>query len=444
VSSVPLSGAAGLPPDPVPDLPRLRRLLGLPELRWLLDRARRRLENGEPLDGTVVRNPATEAERAAAARLLGRPVRPGRALTVSLPAVDALLRGSGAHPAGLADAVVALTGPLTFRHEAAAAETAAWQRALAPLATVVREQPLLAAWYASLRATGAVKRLARTPAEAAPRLFELARTVAALPVSPPRPLGALAAEICGDAHALDDDRPLAILVLRAAQALTGAPDGSGAQWRRETWAAVGLLRDTLSSQVLVLGLPGDSHSATGRALTALRGAGQPAVLTLRQLVSGKPEFGDPGTVRICENPAVVEAAADSLGPACPPLVCLQGQPSAAALHLLNLLDRTGWSLRYHGDFDWGGLRIAAGLYAQLPWLPWRYGSTDYLDACSRRPRTPELVGTPALSPWDPDLASALAVEGRRIEEELVLDDLLHDLATAGDEDSRAHGSSAGS
>jgi uncharacterized protein (TIGR02679 family) len=101
-------------------------------------------------------------------------------------------------------------------------------------------------------------------------------------------------------------------------------------------------------------------------------------------------------------------------------------------------------LRYHGDFDWGGLRIAAGLYARLPWLPWRYGSTDYLDACARWPGTPELIGNPALSPWDPDLASALAVEGRRIEEELVLDDLLHDLATARDDDPRARSSSAGS
>ena len=67
---------------------RLGRLLGDPELEWLLARVRRRLELGQPLEGVVTLADASAAQRRAAQRLLGRPPRAGRALSVSLHAVD--------------------------------------------------------------------------------------------------------------------------------------------------------------------------------------------------------------------------------------------------------------------------------------------------------------------------------------------------------------------
>ena len=66
-------------------------------------------------------------------------------------------------------------------------------------------------------------------------------------------------------------------------------------------------------------------------------------------------------VRICENPVVIAAAADELGSRCPPLVCVGGQPSAAGWRLLDLLAAGGAEFRYHGDFDWGGIRIASAV-----------------------------------------------------------------------------------
>lgn len=54
-----------------------------------------------------------------------------------------------------------------------------------------------------------------------------------------------------------------------------------------------------------------------------------------------------------DTSSVLAAAADTLGPACPSLVGLQGQPSAAALTLLRRLQEHGATLRYRGDFDWG-------------------------------------------------------------------------------------------
>ncbi|WP_405018267.1 TIGR02679 family protein [Kitasatospora sp. NBC_00070] len=409
-----------------PDLPRLRRLLGGPETSWLVDRVRRRLESGQSLDDTVTRTGADDAERAAVARLLGRAPRPGRSLSVPLAAVDQVLRASGASPDGLAAAVIALTGPVTPRQEAVEQLALAWRRAFAPLSETVAARPELHDWYASLHATGLARRLTRTPEEAAPLLATLARLLLRLPVSPPRSLGTFAAEHTGHAHALDQG-PLATLTLDAVRALTGMPPGVGAQARRDTWAAAGLLLDELSSQVLTLNLPGDSHSATGRALSALGSVGQPAVLTLRQLVRDTPRPPPDGMAYVCENPSVVLAAADRLGPRSAPLICLQGQPSTAALHLLRLCTDAGWTLRYHGDFDWGGIRIATHLLAHVPWTSWHYTTADYHAALARHPDTAPLTGTPAETPWDPSLVGALGTAGRRIEEELVLDQLLADL-----------------
>ncbi|MFF1788362.1 TIGR02679 family protein [Kitasatospora sp. NPDC058243] len=409
------------------DVPRLQRLIGAPELTWLLDRARRRMEAARPLDGTVTLAGAADAERAAVTRLLGRAPRPGRSLSVSLAAVDRVLRASGASPDGLAAAVVALTGPVVPRQEAADRLALAWEHAFAPLASVVAARPQLADWYASLHATGLVRRLARGPEEAAPLLADLARLLPHLPASPPRSLSTFAAEHTGDAHALDQG-PLATLTLDAVRALTGTPPGDGAQARRDTWAAAGLLLDELSSQVIALNLPGDRDTATGRALAALGSVGQPAVLTLRQLVRDAPRPPRGGTAYVCENPAVVLAAADRLGPDCAPLVCVQGQPSTAALRLLRLYADTGWTLRYHGDFDWGGLRIATRLLSHVPWTPWRYTAADYRTALDTHPATAALTGTPTDAPWDQALRASLLAAGRRIEEELVLDGLLADLA----------------
>ncbi|MGH2920199.1 MAG: TIGR02679 family protein, partial [Solirubrobacteraceae bacterium] len=54
------------------DRDRLTRLLGDPELAWVLARARRRLELGQPVHGTIVLRSATAGQRAAVARLVGR------------------------------------------------------------------------------------------------------------------------------------------------------------------------------------------------------------------------------------------------------------------------------------------------------------------------------------------------------------------------------------
>jgi uncharacterized protein (TIGR02679 family) len=409
--------------DAAIDPDRLARLLG-GELDWLIERVRKRLERGEPLDTSVTLSGATQSQRDAVHRLLGRRARAGTTLTVSLPAVDELLRRSGASPAGLAAAIIALTGPVTNRTDRQAAEESAWQFAFAPVAAAVRAEPSLSDWYDRVHGTGLVRRLAGTPEAANPLLANLARVLAELP-APGEPVGRLAARLIGDAHGLDDGRPLATLALGAARALAGCPDAPS----REAWAAVGVLRDDVSSTVLTLGFPGDPETTTGRALAAFHPAGQPVVLTLRQLVADPPR-PVVRAVWICENPVVVTTAADRLGSACPPLVCTNGQPGAAVMFLLRGLAETGAVLHYHGDFDWGGIRIANVMFSRLPVQPWRFDASAYHTEATRHPHS-ALGGTPVAASWDSELMPAMASLGAKIEEELTLNELITDLGDTG-------------
>jgi uncharacterized protein (TIGR02679 family) len=418
---------------------KLDRLLGGEPVAWLVRRARDRLEAGRPLTGTVTLLAATWEQRRAVERLTGRAARSGASLSVSLAEVDLILRDSGAAPGGLAEAVTRLTGPLRDRNREREGVVAAWSAAFASLDAAVAGRDELAQWRGWLDATGVVRRLAPEPGQARLLLAQVAAVLRRLP-SPGVPIGRLAAECCGDAHALDDGRPAGTLALSAVRALAGlafAAEGS-ADSRRAAWAAVGVHLDELSSLVLCLGLPGDTCTPLGRTLASCREAGQPALLTLRQLrCHTEPLTTGPlpaARVRICENPVVVAAAADELGAGCQPLVCVSGQPSAAGWRLLELLAAGGAEFGYHGDFDWGGVRIARAVYQRVNWRPWWYDRRAYEAAVSAaHPLTPlaGLAGEPAATPWDPELAAAMRHCNVRIEEELTLDALLQDLSPLG-------------
>lgn len=411
------------------DEQRLRRLLGGDDLAWLLDRVRRRLELGRPLTGPVTLTAASPDQRRAVGRLLGRRAGTGRSLTVSLDDLDALLRTSGVAPDGLVAAAQTLFGTVRNRTIEAAARDAAWSAAVRPLTDAVARRPELQAWRTWLDATGLLRRLATDVARAAALADQAVRVLDALP-SPGIALGRLAATTTGDAHALDDGQPLATLCLSAIRVLTGDTVAAG---RRAAWAAVGVHLDELSSTVLCLGLPGGSTTTVGRMLALATETGEPCALTLRQLHRDPAAIGaDLGTdgrrVHLCENPVVLASAADELGSRCPPLVCLNGQPSTAVMRLLDLLAGGGATFVYHGDFDWGGIRIANALRTRIDWTPWRYDTLAYQAALSRVTGG-VLTGRQVDATWDPDLRPALARRGVHVQEELVLADLVGDLAS---------------
>jgi uncharacterized protein (TIGR02679 family) len=408
------------------DRARLRRLLGGDDLRWLVDRARARLEHGLPLEGIVALDPATEAQRRAVARLLGRPAGRGASLHVPLAAVDTVLRRGGLAP-DLAAAVEALGGPIVDRTAAREAAEAAWAAALAPAEQAADRRHELASWVEWLRGSGLLRRLAGGDPEAARRLAAQAVTVLDRLPADGQPLPVLAAAV-SDGHLLDPDRPLATLVLRAAAIIGGVAPGAGAEWRRTVWASVGVLDGELTNPVLALNLPGDRETATGRTLGIGAEAGQPLHLTARQLIREPPKLPVRGrTVFVCENPSVVAAAANRLGAGTAPLVCANAHPGAAATLLLRQLAGAGARLCYHGDFDWPGITIANGIIARFAAAPWRLDAGCYRSAAARG--GPRLRGSPVTANWEPPLTEAMLALGVKVEEERVLDDLLADLVS---------------
>jgi uncharacterized protein (TIGR02679 family) len=408
------------------DLPRLRRLLGADEHRWLVQRVRARLEHGQPLDGTVtLRNP-TDAQRQALERLLGRPPRRGASVRVALTDLAVVLARAGIAP-DLPAAVVALTGPLTDRSAEQAATAAAWAAAHEPAERAAADRPVLEQWVTWLHGTGMLRRLSGGDPAAARALAEQAASVLARLPAGSTPLSVFAATTLGDGHGLDADRPLSTLVLRAAAVLTGTPPGEGGEWRRTVWASVGVLSGELTNPVLTLGLPGDMQTPTGRALAAWAAAGQPVHLTARQLLRDPPELAmNRRRVFVCENPTVVAEAANRLGAGAAPLVCTAGHPGAAATLLLSQLVAAGAEVRYHGDFDWGGITIANNVLAGFAAQPWRLDAANYRRAAAAGGGP--LQGTPVQAVWEPELTETMQRLSVKVEEERVLEELLDDLA----------------
>ncbi|MEV5551840.1 TIGR02679 domain-containing protein [Streptomyces sp. NPDC052309] len=190
----------------------------------------------KPLTGTVTLTAPTDVQRRAAERLLGRGPREGGSLTVRLEDVDAVLRRSGVSPDGLAAAVTALTGRVDLIAEQKAREARAWEQAYSPLRLL---GPDLAEWTARVTGNGQIRRLARTPETAHALLENAVKALSALPAEPAVSVAAFAAQILGDAHALDDGRPLTTVVRSGIHALTGIEEEKGARRQREAWVRWG-------------------------------------------------------------------------------------------------------------------------------------------------------------------------------------------------------------
>lgn len=438
--------------DRTGDRSALDRMLGGPETAWFLQRVRGRIvtHHDEPLTGVVQLREPTVEQRSGIVRLIGPSRRSGESLRVDLAMVEEVLR-RGPWPAGLADAVLTLTGPVIDSGAERQRNTAEWDAARRRLSGAAARFPGLADWWDDWCAGGGLKRSARAeagrtgvrsgPAVASELVGEVAQVMAALP-SVGEPLAMLARRTVGDAHALDSSRPLG----RLAATIVGEAFAPGQPMSvRDAWAAAGIVLSNVASTVLCVGVPGRwaedkrlppispsaADAATSAALEAMRAARVPIVLTLDQVRSGGVATLPPdATVHVCENPTVVEVAAHRWaaagGGATPMLVCTGGQPSTAVLELLETLTSDGAKCRFHSDFDWGGLRIAGVLRQRIPWLPWRYSAADYV-ALVGGSRSRTLSGTPAVSPWEPALAAVMAEHGLAIEEEAVADVLASDL-----------------
>ncbi|MGW0811287.1 TIGR02679 family protein [Nonomuraea sp. NPDC002799] len=416
--------------QPVPE--RLRAAGLRPVWRALHER----LSSGQQVSRVKVSG-LEPGEQAAIADLLGLDRYPGPSITLDVARLEGVLGGLDVRTV-----TEQIIGPLDDRRR---------RRAELRL-----EREALLDWFTAHPVVAAQPALLVLSAVRAGRdLLERALAVlAALPASG-RPLAAVAADVTGDPHALDDGTRLSALVMKALSALYDVPAPEGAQARRALWERAGVACDALSTTVLVAGLRPAGDGDLARVLRIWDG--QASVITLAHL-------RDTLTVRerdvwVVENPTVLALAQRRFGTACPPMVCTSGWPNSAVIRLLRSLP--GTRLHYHGDFDGEGLRIAAYTMAKTGAEPWRMSTADYLRALEIR--APESGGassgetggassgetggafggaahgtSPGPSsrlppgrvtdaPWDAELAPAMRSHGVAIPEELVAERLLDDL-----------------
>ncbi len=415
---------------------RLATSFGAPGWEWLRTRLRRALVNGKPLPKVCsLPNPGSD-EWDAATALFGKPAsRPGKTLRVSIADLEGRLVRAGLC-SSLREALETIDGPIRSRPAEAEREKAVRNALVAGFRSRVADwhdlmaaqRPDLGALTASLtdilRHPGSFDRSAlrslcqRDTAGAEALLADLSSIFRALAEAGPTdiPRTHLAACALGDSHALDGSTLLSRALARITRQTDAAP--------REIWKTYRILPDEVSSSVLILNLR--FHGAPfAEAVNGFADAGEPCRLLLRQCSQLTPEPRQDGAIHVCENPSVLEAAAIRLGAGSAPMICTEGQPSLACQKLLIACDAQSPRMRYHGDFDWGGIRIANYIHRIAPRItPWRYRTGDYEALTNGSP----LEGSPVDACWDPQLRPAMTARNQAFHEEQILTDLITDLA----------------
>ncbi|WP_263251700.1 TIGR02679 family protein [Saccharopolyspora rosea] len=366
-----------------------------------------------------------DAARAAVGDVYGRPMW-GQGTRISVSKLDDAVRAR--FGVGLDEVLAIVHG-----RPVAAGTSAAPERGADPLRSALAERglagaPWAGAWVRWVHQYGRV-------AEA--ELPEVARAAAeilsALALDGPPadwvPRAELAAR-AGDAHLLDAGTTLSRLVLKAAALAHDVEAPANERARAALWERCGVAGDAVSATALCWALPLVGDDPWSRGVAGRTALGLPVHLSLLDLRAAPERLVTTGTpVAVCENPRVLEAAvAEGVRH---PLIAATSHPSAAVHALLRRLTADGAVLHCHADFDWSGIALADSLTTAHGARPWRMSSEDYRDALDRaaaaRTDLPPLVGTPAATPWDPDLTTVMATNARALPEETHLSALLADL-----------------
>jgi uncharacterized protein (TIGR02679 family) len=406
--------------DPPPGLVAWARMSG-PSI--VLDAIRQRAQRGHATESGALRITLTDPQRREVARLLGTPWdisgRPVR--------LQSLAAALAEHGLSVRTFIEALDGrPVVdqrqLRAEQRAAAEAERSAAMAILARMGIDQVDAEAWLADpglpRPGSGDLHTLIEQVSHVWRRLPEPAQTRVRL--------AQLAATTQQDAHALDYREELGRAVSRliAVTHRLPRPLSAGRDWRR-AWAAVGVVCDAVSSRVLVVNLPllGPAPAAFWSAAAP----GEPLWLSLRS-ISTNWSTSTKVTVFVCENPTVLEAAADELGPRCPPVVCTDGIASIAALDLIAGLAANGCPIAVRADIDEAGFVAVEQVRSVAPAAkPWRYDTATYAS----------YLGLTGVGDGDGEqdqfrqLRELYAQHQTPLHEETLLDQLISDLAKAG-------------
>lgn len=157
----------------------------------------------------------------------------------------------------------------------------------------------------------------------------------------------------------------------------------------------------------------------------------PVALPLMALENYITEVSAVDSVYVVENPSVFAELIEQLPPGIP-VVCTSGQPSVAALRLLDMAVAIGATLRYNGDFDVKGLQMAISLRKRYgdAFVPWHMDADTYRSANDEKQPSLSAFEVQALKnievEWDDKLIPAMMRFGKKVFQEHIIAKLLCD------------------
>lgn len=259
---------------------RLQRLLGGEALAQLRFRLRQRFERaGSNADIPSVRiGKLTAIERAALASLQGSPVKASISIQINVATIDDALRRAEVADS-LREALERLDGPIVDRAAQREARQSQWGNVLDGC-----RHSVMLALLQTPNGFSLLKRISGQNHAVAARLILSAEAVLNRLPALGIPRAQLAADVLGDAHALDKGCAIATLVLEAWRATLKRETSHGLEstdkadlGQRDLWASAGVLVNELARPALILNLPG----------CATRG--EPAHRSLRSLLRTPPK-----------------------------------------------------------------------------------------------------------------------------------------------------------
>lgn len=200
-------------------------------------------------------------------------------------------------------------------------------------------------------------------------------------------------------------------------------DTTGSEAIRAYYFQVGIVLDDVSSVVMLAGWEGFFTDPVALPL-----------ITIEQSDIVSPPVSD---IYVVENPSIFGTILDqsmkrkySL---CSPIICTSGQPSLAALRLLDRTESYGTKIHYSGDFDVKGIEMAISLAKRYGnrFVPWRmdtitYESVKHSDLLSFTEVEMELLGRMNVE-WDTSLITTMQNRGKKVFQEHIVHLLIGDL-----------------
>jgi len=385
-----------------PNLQRAVQFFAQAHLSRLLTKLRERYIELGRVGGQVLLEDSTPEERRNIASLLSKSPYQDSTIKVRLADVDKALRQSG-FACELPDVLDAFFPhqPLITRPEQRTARAEHHTHFRTALEAIVPELPeesqgrrwlVHGAHGLDWLFAQSKNQSAHVQAQQLDVMHIVARALNALPSThTPERLAIFAQRIAGDPHFFDADRTAGRLLRYALMDLTQfATDTDNDNWQiADIYAHVGLLVDTLSSNVAVFNLAAAMYNDGTTDLLPQAAGERVLLLPLRQLLVWQSAASTTTAIYGFENPQVFEEVIAGLSRSpvkrpLPTLVCTAGWPSTAALLLLDLLmgQSPAHRIYYSGDFDLAGLKIAAYLMERYPEQChlWRFDANSYLQA----------------------------------------------------------------